>query len=93
MDRLTARFPSGDAVFRAALRREQVRPELVDLGLVYTGVSWTLHVTCATAGYRRVEQLPPEDLRVDTAWTELCDSVAEELAHRLAGLSPAPDRR
>ncbi|MDQ6846045.1 MAG: hypothetical protein M3019_00440 [Candidatus Dormibacteraeota bacterium] len=83
IDPLGARFPAGEAVMRAALRREQVSPELVDLRLAYTGVSWSLHVTCASAGYRRVAQLPPEALRADTAWSELCESVAEDLAGRI----------
>lgn len=83
-DPLGSRFPTGEAVLRSALRRERVPPELVDLRLAYTGVSWSLHVTCAAAGYRRVAQLAPEDLRADTAWSELCDSIAEELAERMA---------
>ena len=68
---------------RAALRREQIPAETVDLRLAYTGVSWSLHVSCASAGYRRVAQLPPEALRADTAWDELCESVAEDLAERI----------
>lgn len=83
-DPLGARFPAGEAVLRSALRRERVPPELVDLRLAYTGVSWSLHVTCASAAYRRVAQLAPEDLRADTAWSELCDSIAEELAEKMA---------
>jgi hypothetical protein len=84
MDRLSARFPAGDSALRAALRREHVQPELLDLSLAYTGVSWSLHVTCASLGYRRVEQLPPEDLRVDTAWGELCEAIALDVAERFA---------
>lgn len=83
-----ARFPAGDAALRAALRRERVKPELVDARLLYTGVSWSLHVSCPTANYRRVAQLPPEDLRVDTAWGELCESIAEDLARRLEAPQP-----
>jgi len=82
-DRLGARFPAGEAVMLAALRREGIPPGIVDLRLAYTGVSWSLHVICANAGYRRVAQLPPEDLRADTSWGELCDSVAEDLAARM----------
>ncbi len=83
-DPLGARFPAGEAVLRAALRRERIPPEIVDLRLAYTGVSWSLHVSCSSAGYRRVAQLAPEDLRADTAWTELCESIAEDLADRIA---------
>lgn len=83
-DPLGARFPAGEAVMRAALRRERIPREIVDLRLAYTGVSWSLHVTCGSAGYRRVAQLAPEDLRADTAWSELCESIAEELAARIA---------
>lgn len=79
MDRLGARFPTGEATLRAALKRERVPLEAVDLGLEYTGVSWTLHVNASRFRYRRVAQLAPEDLRADTAWIELCDSIAEEL--------------
>lgn len=88
MEPLGVRFPAGDKTMRAALRREGVRPELVDLRLAYTGVSWSLHVSCPAVGYRRVEQLAPEDLRADTAWCELCDAIAEDLARRIAA-SPA----
>ncbi len=83
-DPLGARFPAGEAVLRAALRRERIAPESVDLRLAYTGVSWSLHVSCPSAGYRREKQLPPEDLRADTAWGELCESIAEDLAARIA---------
>lgn len=88
IDRLASRFPTGDAALRAALRRERIRPELVDLRLAYTGVSWTLHVTCSTAGYRRIEQLAPEELRADTAWGELCESIAMDLARKIAESRP-----
>lgn len=79
MDRLGARFPTGEATLRAALKRERVPLDAVELGLAYTGVSWTLHVTASRFKYRRIVQLAPEDLRADTAWIELCDSIAEEL--------------
>ena len=84
MDPLANRFPSGEKVLRAALRREGIRPELVDARLLYTGVSWSVHVTCRDARYNRVAQLAPEHLRADTAWSELCESIAEELGQRLA---------
>lgn len=80
MDRLGARFPTGEATLKAALKRERVPVEDVELGLAYTGVSWTLHVNAPAFGYRRIAQLAPEDLRADTAWMELCESIAEELA-------------
>lgn len=83
MEQLNVRFPAGDAVMREVLRREGIRPDLVDLRLGYTGVSWSLHVRCPSAAYQRVSQLAPEDLRADTAWTELCESIATELAERL----------
>jgi hypothetical protein len=83
-DRLGARFPAGETVLRAALVRERIPPEIVDLRLGYTGVSWSLHVICSSAGYRREAQLAPEDLRADTAWGELCESIAEDLAERIA---------
>lgn len=91
LDRLGARFPKGEAVLREALRREGVRPERVDLRLAYTGVSWTLHVTCPEVNYRRVAQLAPEDLRADTAWGELCDSIGEDVARALAQAGSADD--
>ena len=80
MDRLGDRFPTGEQALKAALRRERVPVDEVQLGLGYTGVSWSLHVSAPRLGYRRVAQLAPEDLRADTAWIELCDSIAEELA-------------
>lgn len=82
MDRLGARFPTGETTLRAALKRERVPVDAVQLGLGYTGVSWSLHVTAPRFGYRRVVQLAPEDLRADTAWLEICDSIAEELGAR-----------
>src|SRR5487761_1700406 len=90
MDQLSSRFPAGVAVMRSALRREHIRPELVDLRLGYTGVSWSLHVTCPSANYRRIDQLPPEDLRADTAWGELCESIAEDLARTIERALPRP---
>lgn len=93
MDPLGARFPAGEAVMRAALRRERVPADLVDLRLAYTGVSWSLHVTCGSAGYRREAQLAPEDLRADTAWAELCESIAEDLASRIATRAQDDERR
>jgi len=92
MDPLGARFPAGETVFRRALRREGLRPEDVDARLLYTGVSQSLHVSSARYGFRRVVQLPPEDLRADTAWGEMCDSVAEDLS-RLARGSRTPSER
>lgn len=89
MDRLGARFPTGEATLRAALKRERVPVEDVELGLAYTGVSWSLHVTAKRLGYRRVAQLAPEDLRADTSWLELCDSIAEELADLARRTPPA----
>lgn len=83
MEKLAVKFPGGDAVLRSALRREGVRDDTVDARLLYTGVSWSLHVTCGSAAYTRVAQLAPEHLRADTAWGELCESIAEELAGRL----------
>ena len=80
MDRLGARFPTGEATLKAALKRERVPVEAVELGLAYTGVSWTLHVNAPIYGYRRIAQLAPEDLRADTSWIELCDAIADELA-------------
>lgn len=80
MDRLGSRFPTGEATLKAALKRERVPVDGVQLGLAYTGVSWTLHVDAPALGYRRVAQLAPEDLRADTSWLELCDSIAEELS-------------
>ncbi|MHB8718266.1 MAG: hypothetical protein ACYDAC_05145 [Candidatus Dormibacteria bacterium] len=82
MEQLNVRFPAGDAVMREVLRREGVRPDLVELRLAYTGVSWSLHVRCPSVSYQRVSQLAPEDLRADTAWMELCESIAAELAER-----------
>jgi hypothetical protein len=79
MDRLGDRFPAGERALKDALRRERVPLDGVELGLGYTGVSWSLHVEAPRLGYRRVAQLAPEDLRADTAWLELCDSIAEEL--------------
>ena len=78
-DRLGDRFPTGEKTLREALRRERVPVDGVELSLEYTGVSWSLHVNAPRLGYRRVAQLAPEDLRADTAWMELCDSIAEEL--------------
>lgn len=80
MDRLGDRFPAGERTLKEALRRERVPLDGVELGLGYTGVSWSLHVNVPRLGYRRVAQLAPEDLRADTAWLELCDQVAEELS-------------
>ena len=81
-------------MLRAALRREGVRPEAVEARLLYTGVSWSLQVTCTATGYRRVAQLAPEHLRADTAWGELCESIAEELAVQLSpGGGPPHARR
>lgn len=82
MDPLVSRFPAGDAVLRAALRRHGVTPSGVDARLQYTGVSWSLHVVCEAVAYRRVEPLPPETLRADTAWGELCESIASDVARR-----------
>ena len=83
MDPLSVKFPTGDAALRAALRREGVRPEAIDARLLYTGVSWTLHITCRGLEHRWVKQLPPEDLRADTAWDELCELIAQDVARRL----------
>ncbi|MFN2569666.1 MAG: hypothetical protein ABR564_08730 [Candidatus Dormibacteria bacterium] len=85
MDALHSRFPTGEAVFRRALRREGLRPEDVDARLLYTGVSWSLHVSSTTLGFRRAVQLAPEHLRADTAWGETCESIAEELGRLSRG--------
>ena len=80
MDRLGDRFPAGERTLKEALRRERVPVDGVELGLGYTGVSWSLHVNAPGLGYSRVRQLAPEDLRADTSWLELCDQIAEELS-------------
>ena len=87
LDRLGDRFPTGEQTLKEALRRERVPIDDVQLGLGYTGVSWSLHVTAPRLGYRRVAQLAPDELRADTAWHELIDSIAEELG-MLARRSP-----
>lgn len=92
LDRLGDRFPTGEQALKAALKRERVPIDDVQLGLGYTGVSWSLHVTAPRLGYRRVTQLAPEDLRADTSWVELCDSIAEELG-MLARRMPRDQQR
>lgn len=80
MDRLGDRFPAGERTLKDALRRERVPLDAVQLGLGYTGVSWSLHVDAPTFAYHRVVQLAPDYLRPGTYWLEICDSIAEELS-------------
>lgn len=92
MDPLGARHPALEAALHRALRRSRIPPDDVDARLLYTGVSQSLQVSCPSLGFRRVIQLPPEDLRPDTAWGEMCEALADDLArlrHR-AGSAPRP---
>lgn len=79
---LGIRFPAGEASLHRALRRRHLRPEDVEARLLYTGVSQSLHISCPRLGLRTSIQLPPEDLRADTAWGEMCEELAEELSRR-----------
>lgn len=81
-DTMAKRFPDGLTMLYAALRREGIRREQVDVQLHYYSWSWSLQVICPEYAYRRIQQLPPEDLRADTAFSELCESIAEELGER-----------
>ena len=80
---MAMRFPTGQTMLNAALRREGVPRDQVDIQLQYYSASWALQVTCPSASYRRIQQLAPEDLKADTAFKELCESIAEELSEKL----------
>jgi len=85
---MAMRFPAGQAMFLAALRREGVRRDQVEFQLMYYSASWALQVTCPSISYRRIQQLAPDDLRADTSFKELCESIAEELSERLRRTRP-----
>lgn len=77
---INTRFPDGLRMLQATLRREGVPVKKVEIQLLYHSWSWALKVMCPAVSYVTVRQLPPEDLRADTAFSELCDSIAEELS-------------
>lgn len=80
---MAMRFPAGQTMLDSALRREGIRRDQVDIQLMYYSASWALQVKCPSVGYRRVQQLAPDDLRADTSFKELCESIAQELSVKL----------
>lgn len=86
MSELSRRFPKGYAMLRSALDRERIPLRMVRIDMAYTGVSWGIRVDCDAAGYHRQDVLCPDDLWADTAFGELCQGIAEDLAERLRGL-------
>ena len=91
MSELTTRFPKGYRMLRQALEREHIPLRLVRMDMIYTGVSWAIRVQCREAEYDRQEVLCPYDLWADTAFGEMCERIAEDLAEVLAarGLTAA----
>lgn len=90
MSELSRRFPKGHAMLRSALDRERIPLRMVSIDMTYTGVSWGLRVDCDAAGYHRQDVLGPYALSADTAFGELCQRIAEELAESLRGLPSVP---
>ena len=84
MSEFTTRFPKGYRMLCQALERERIPLRLVRLDMLYTGVSWAIRVRCADADYDRQDVLCPYDLWADTAFGEMCERIAEDLAGALS---------
>jgi hypothetical protein len=80
---MAKRFPEGLRMLRARLERERIRFDMVNVKLHYYSWSWSLEVTCPSISYKFMQQLPPEDLKADTSFAEICERIAEELGDRL----------
>ncbi|HET9051136.1 MAG TPA: hypothetical protein VFO60_05495 [Candidatus Dormibacteraeota bacterium] len=92
MSELTRRFPAGHRMLCDALEREHVPMRLVQMDMLYTGVSWAIRVQCREAAYERQEVLCPYDLWADTAFFEMCESIAQDVAQALANRVVDGDR-